>query len=245
MRTSGQSRRAEAEEDVRGSGPARAALPGADAAFRDGETLRGRRRPREAVQRYADALLADPGHRPSLLALGATLGELRRWPDAVRAYRRAALLFPHDTAALAGLREARAQLAEAGRSRAAELAPDEARPLRAGLGARSAARPGLVMPSSTGEAERETSRARLNGLTRALGAAGFLAGGATFLGLGLRRIDMFTAYGAALVLAAVIAAVASAFFPRHWRLALKSTLVGATLGSLAILGVAVVATVVR
>lgn len=234
------------EPGIRDADPAAAdAVPageGVDASFGEGESGRGGQQPEAVVHRCVDALLADPGHRASLLALGAALGALHRWGDALRAYRRAARLFPDDDAALAGVHLALARLDTARDAGDVETRTDEPRPARRRSAARGRA-PVLLMPPDARAGA--LPRARLNQRAQLLGSVGFLAGGATFLGLGLRQIDMVTAYAAAVLVAVALAAAAGTFFRGHWRLALKSAVIGTTLGSLAIVFAAVVATFIR
>jgi multidrug transporter EmrE-like cation transporter len=144
-------------------------------------------------------------------------------------YRWAARLFPADAEALAGVRAAARGLEEA-------REPHVPRP--------STARQERTLLISADDGAR-VSGARLGDRARLLGAVTFLTGGSIFLGLGLRMIDMFTAYAVALLVGTALAAAVSAFFPGHKRLAFKSALAGTTIGSLAILFAAFVATVIR
>jgi len=50
----------------------------------------------EAIAAYADALLEDPRHRPSVFGLGAVLCEAGRWDEAARVYRHSLRLFSDD-----------------------------------------------------------------------------------------------------------------------------------------------------
>jgi tetratricopeptide (TPR) repeat protein len=81
-----------ANRRISASGHARS--PGAD--FARAEVHRQAGAWDEAIVAYADALLEDPRHRPSVFGLGAVLCEAGRWDEAARVYRHSLRLFADD-----------------------------------------------------------------------------------------------------------------------------------------------------
>jgi tetratricopeptide (TPR) repeat protein len=172
--------------------------------FRRGVALRSSARIPEAIDAFADALLLDASHLPSLLAIGEALAAAGRMADAERAYRRACALYPGEPAAVAGYHAVR-QGAEGSRG----AAPRFGRP------APGPTRPPLVVPP-----RHARSTNRRSWLLPLLGFAVFGAGVAAYIGVGLAT-HFVVGLAAAFALIGVLSGVTLFFSPAR-RAALRA-----------------------
>jgi tetratricopeptide (TPR) repeat protein len=178
------------------------------ACYTQGEAARVSGRPDEAVAWYAQALLLDAGHRPSLLSLAAALTALGREEEAQRALQRADQRLPEDPAT--GF--PRNPAIDGG---AAGLVPR--RPQAAAPGATQE----LIVPAPPAEPQRSDlyKRAML------LGGITFPAVLATYVMVGLAT-HFAPGLGAAALAALLLAAFGSLFFPANRKVAFKGILHG-------------------
>ncbi|MDQ3555589.1 MAG: tetratricopeptide repeat protein [Gemmatimonadota bacterium] len=176
-----------------------------DAHCKAGTVLRQLGQLNQAVRVFAEALHMDPRHRPSLLALGATLSELRRWDGARRVYEWAACLFPDDAEARAGLRQA---LRELNAKEEAEEEPSGVQALP------PAPDSGLLPPQSAPRRSPRLSGARLRERARLIGLPVSLLVIGTHVVVGLGTGMLFAGVSAAALAALVLATGGSLLFPR-------------------------------
>ena len=218
-----------------------------EARYNAGQAHRAQQRLHEAVRAFVAALLIDPGHRASLLALGATLCDLARWDDAQRVFGRAVRLFPDDTNAKDGMETVLRRMDEAARadersrahvfgssesdgsgisgySGAAPTTDDAERPPHADSLRtsgrdirRTEADPFILVPQLTPRKKLRISGERLQERARLAGLPASFLVIGAHLIVGAHTRQLFLGIAAAVAVALILAITSSLFFPKQHR----------------------------
>jgi tetratricopeptide (TPR) repeat protein len=216
--------------------------------YRQGEEARRTQRKEDAVASYAQALLHDARHKPSLLSLARTLAEMDRPSEAQHVLEQAERYYPGDVEVTALLLATGSDVVGAGQDPgldrptpvAAERAPDFA---GASSGGRAplptGAMQSLIVPAPPAKPAKTDSYKR----AMLLGGIAFPMVVATYVVVGL-AVHFAPGLAAAAGAALLLAALGSLFFPANRSMAFKGMLHGMLWGVAVVLFAGLVSVII-